>query len=74
MNSIPLFIFVRQKEVLHLLPAEVDLVLVVLIDGLRLVHGVVQGHQELLEVLHDGRGRTEVHVMDVAQPGHPRDV
>lgn len=57
-----------QKEVLHLLPAEVDLVLVVPFDRLGLVHGIIQRQQELLKALHDGRRWTQIHVVDVPEP------
>lgn len=64
---IPLFVLVGQKEVLHLLAAEIDLVLIVALDGLRLVHRVVQGEEELLEGLHHrGRGG-HVNIVDVSQ-------
>jgi len=56
-----------QKEVLHLLPAEVDLVLVVTFDRLRLLHRIIQRQQELLKGLHYGRGGTQIHVMEVTQ-------
>lgn len=57
-----------QKEVLHLLSAEVDLVLIVAFDCLRLIYRIIQGQQELLKALHYGRRWTQVHVMDVAKP------
>lgn len=62
---VPLFILMGQKEVLHLLPTEVDLVLVVAFDGFCLVHGVIKGQQELFKTLHYWRRRTQIHVMDV---------
>lgn len=67
-DIVPLFILMGQKEVLHLLSAEVDLVLIVAFDRLSLIHRIIQGNQELLEALHDGRGRTQIHVMDVTKP------
>lgn len=57
-----------QEEVLHLLPPEIDLVLIVAFDRLRLIHRVVQGQQELLKGLHHRKGRTKIHIMDVSQP------
>ena len=65
---VPLFIFMSQKEVLHLLPTEVDLVLIVALDCLGLVHRIVQGQQELLKALHYGRGWPQIHVMEVTEP------
>ncbi len=65
---VPLFIFMSQKEVLHLLPAEVNLVLIVAFYCLSFIHRVIQGQQELLKALHYGRGWTQIHVMDVAKP------
>lgn len=65
---VPLFIFMSQKEFLHLLSAEVDLVLIVAFDSLSLIHRIIQGQQELLKALHYRRGRTQIHVMDVAKP------
>lgn len=65
---VPLLIFMSQKEVLHLLSAEVDLVLIVAFDCLSLIHRIVQGQQELFKALHYGRGWTQIHVMDVAKP------
>lgn len=55
---VPLLIFVSQKEVLHLLPTKVDLVLIVAFDGLGLINRIIQGQQELLKALHYGRGWT----------------
>jgi len=57
-----------QKEVLHLLPAEVDLVLVIAFDCLSLLYGIIQGQQELFKALHYGRRWTQIHVMDVTEP------
>lgn len=57
-----------QKEVLHLLPAEVNLVLIVAFDCLSFIHRIIQGQQELLKALHYGRGWTQIHVMDVTKP------
>lgn len=56
-----------QKEVLHLLSAEVNLVLIVAFYCLSLVHRIIQGQQELLKALHNGRGWTQIHVMNVAK-------
>lgn len=55
---VPLLIFMSQKEVLHLLPTKVDLVLIVAFDGLSLINRIIQGQQELLKALHYGRGWT----------------
>lgn len=52
---VPLLIFMGQKEVLHLLPTKVDLVLIVAFDGLSLINRIIQGQQELLKTLHYGR-------------------
>lgn len=57
-----------QEEVLHLLSTEVNLVIVVAFDGLRLIHRIVQGNQELLEGLHHRRRLNQIHVMNVSQP------
>lgn len=65
---VPLFIFMSQKEVLHLLSAEVDLVLIVAFNCLSLIHRIIQGQQELLKGFHYGRGWTQIHVMDVTEP------
>lgn len=65
---VPLFIFMSQKEVLHLLSAEVDLVLIVAFHCLSLIHRIIQRQQELFKGLHYGRGWTQIHVMDVAEP------
>lgn len=67
-DIVPLFIFMSQKEVLHLLSAEVNLVLIVTFDCLSLIHRIIQGKQELLKALHYRRGRTQIHVMDVTEP------
>lgn len=65
---VPLFILMSQKEILHLLSAEVDLVLIVAFDCFSLIHRIIQGHQELLKALHYRRGRTQIHVMNVTKP------
>lgn len=65
---VPLFVFMSQKEVLHLLTAEVNLVLIVAFDRLSLIHRIIQGQQELFKALHYGRGRTQIHVMNIAEP------
>lgn len=65
---VPLFIFMSQEEVLHLLSAEVDLVLIVAFHCLSLIHGIIQRQQKLFKGLHYGRGWTQIHVMDVAKP------
>lgn len=65
---VPLLIFMGQKEVLHLLPAKVDLVLIVAFDCFSLIHRIIQGEQEFLKALHYGRWWTQIHVMDVAKP------
>lgn len=57
-----------QKEFLHLLSAEVYLVLIVAFDCLSLIHRIIQGQQKLLKALHYWRGRAQVHVMDVTKP------
>lgn len=66
---VPLFIFMGQEEVLHLLTPKINLVLIVAFDRLRLVHRVIQRQQELLKSLHHRRRRTKIHIMDVSQPG-----
>lgn len=66
-ETVPLLVLVSQEEVLHLLPAEVALVLVVAFDRLGLVHRIVQGQQELLEALHYGRRWTQIYVVDVTE-------
>lgn len=67
-KTIPLLIFMSQKEVLHLLSAEIDLVLIVAFDCLSLIHGIIQGQQKLFKTLHYGRRWTQIHFVDVAKP------
>lgn len=67
-KTVPLFIFMSQKEVLHLLSAKVNFVLIVPLDCLRFIYRVIQGQQKLLKALHYWRGRTQVHLMDVTKP------
>lgn len=55
---VPLLIFMSQKEVLHLLSAEVNLVFIVAFDSLSFVHRIIQGQQELLKAFHNGGRRT----------------
>lgn len=64
---VPLFILMSQKEILHLLSAEIDLVLIVAFDCFSLIHRIIQGQQELFKAFHYGRGRTQIHVMDVTK-------
>lgn len=72
-QTVPLFIFMSQKEVLHLLPAVVKLVLIVALDSFSLINGIIQGNQELFKTLHDWWGRTKIHVMDVPEPDERRE-
>lgn len=65
----PLLVFMSQEKVLHLLPSEVQLVVVVAFDSLGLVHRVIQRQKELLEGLHYGWWHTQVNLCDAAQPG-----
>ena len=65
----PLLILVSQEEILHLLPPEVQLVVVVALDCLSLVHSIIQGQQELLEGLHHGGRHAQVDLCYAAQPG-----
>lgn len=65
---LPLLVLVGQKEVLHLLPAEVKLVVIVALHSLGIFHRVIQGQQELLEALHHWARGAHVHLMDIAQP------
>lgn len=68
----PLLILVSQEEVLHLLPPEVQLVVVVALDRLGLVHSIIQGQEELLEGLHHRGRHAQVDLCYAAQPGLDR--
>lgn len=65
----PLLVFVSQEKVLHLLPSEVQLVVIVAFNCLRLIHRVIQRQEELFEGLHYGRWHPQVNLCDAAQPG-----
>lgn len=62
----PLLIFVSQEKVLHLLPSEVELVVIVALNCLGLIHGVIQGQKEFFEGLHYGWWHTQVNLGNAA--------
>lgn len=62
----PLLIFMSQEKVLHLLPSEVELVVIVALNCLCLIHGVVQGQEEFFEGLHYGWWHTQVNLCNAA--------
>lgn len=62
----PLLIFMSQEKVLHLLPSEVELVVIVALNCLGLIHGVVQGQEEFFEGLHYGWWHTQVNLCNAA--------
>lgn len=74
LRLVPLFSFVSEEELLHLLAPEVNFVLVVAFDRLRLIHRVIQSLEELFEGLHHRWRRTQVQVMDIPQPGRQKKV
>lgn len=65
----PLLIFMSQEKVLHLLPSEVELVVIVAFDCLSLIHRVIQGQEEFFEGLHYRWWHTQVNLCNAAQPG-----
>lgn len=65
----PLLVLVGQEEVLHLLPPEVQLVVIIALYSLSLIHRVIQRQQELFESFHHGRWHTQIDLRNAAQPG-----
>lgn len=68
----PLLIFMSQEKILHLLPPEVQLVVIVAFDCLGLIHRVIQRQEEFLEGLHYRWRHTQVNLSNAAQPGLDR--
>lgn len=55
-----------KEEVLHLLPSEVYLVLIITFDCFGLINRVIQRQKELLKALHHRRWQAQIHIMDVS--------
>lgn len=58
-----------QEKVLHLLPSEVQLVVIVAFDCLSLIHRVIQRQKEFFEGFHYRWWHTQVNLRNAAQPG-----
>lgn len=66
-SNVPLLIFMGQEKILHLLTAKIKLIVVITLNGLRLVHRIIQREQEFLEALHHWGSHPQVHLRDVPQ-------